>query len=234
LHERDLHTVCPKCLTRVSDQARFCHHCGTRLAPESLAADATEMACPACGGSHRLGNRQIGQFNAMECCRCAGLWLGNETFQQLSQRAESEAIPLDRLFGPSHARPAPPQATDQKKPAAWRYRKCPDCGEIMHRRNYAGASGVIVDFCKDHGVWFDADELPRILTWIRSGGLAKAKEQQTQEAAREQLRNRHSKDPSERGIVMGVSLGDSDDSPGTHRFGSFLEEIVVWLWGRRR
>ena len=47
--------------------------------------------------------------------------------------------------------------------------QCPDCGEIMHRRNYAGASGVIIDFCKNHGVWFDADELPRLLAWIRSG-----------------------------------------------------------------
>ena len=34
LHERDLNTVCPHCLALVSDQARFCHHCGGGLAPE--------------------------------------------------------------------------------------------------------------------------------------------------------------------------------------------------------
>ena len=32
-------------------------------------------------------------------------------------------------------------------------------------------SGVTIDRCKPHGVWFDADELPRILDWVRHGGL---------------------------------------------------------------
>ena len=38
LHERDLNTVCPHCLALVSDRARFCHHCGTGLAPNSMLA----------------------------------------------------------------------------------------------------------------------------------------------------------------------------------------------------
>jgi Zn-finger nucleic acid-binding protein len=233
LHERDLDTVCPKCLVRVSDRAKFCHHCGTRLAPELLAVDATALKCPACRESHPLGNRHLGEFNALECDRCAGLWLGNETFQRLSERAESEAVPLDRLFESPGAPRARPEATDQKKSIKWRYRKCPDCGEIMHRRNYAGASGVIVDFCKNHGVWFDADELPRLLAWIRSGGLAKAKQDQAERAAREEKWKQVGKGRSDRLPVMGVPLGDSDDVPVVNPLGSFLDEIVGWLRGRR-
>jgi Zn-finger nucleic acid-binding protein len=233
LHERDLHTVCPKCLVRVSDRAKFCHHCGTRLAAELLAVDVTALACPACRESHQLGNRRLGEFNALECDRCAGLWLGNDTFQQLSQRADSEAIALDRLFESPGARRPRPETTDQKKSIKWRYRKCPDCGQIMHRRNYAGASGVIVDFCKDHGVWFDADELPRVLAWIRSGGLAKAKQDQAERTVREEKWKQSAKGRSDRLPVIGVPLGDCNDVPAVNPMGSFLEEIVGWLCGRR-
>ena len=44
-----------------------------------------------------------------------------------------------------------------------------------NRRNYSGASGVIIDLCKTHGIWFDADELARILVWIRAGGVERPK-----------------------------------------------------------
>ena len=45
----------------------------------------------------------------------------------------------------------------------------------MNRRNYAGASGVIIDLCRTDGIWFDADELARILVWIRAGGVERPK-----------------------------------------------------------
>ncbi len=48
LHERDLHTLCPSCMTRVSDRARYCHHCATLLAPQPL-GEVTARSCPACG-----------------------------------------------------------------------------------------------------------------------------------------------------------------------------------------
>jgi Zn-finger nucleic acid-binding protein len=41
----------------------------------------------------------------------------------------------------------------------------------MNRNNFASSSGVIVDICKRHGIWFDAEELPRIIEFIRKGGL---------------------------------------------------------------
>jgi Zn-finger nucleic acid-binding protein len=50
------------------------------------------------------------------------------------------------------------------------YRKCPVCETVMNRRNFGKRSGVIVDTCREHGHWFDAHELDRILRWIRQGG----------------------------------------------------------------
>ncbi len=51
----------------------------------------------------------------------------------------------------------------------------------MNRQNYGGTSGVIIDMCKAHGTWLDADELNRILGWVRTGGLERSQRQQAQE-----------------------------------------------------
>jgi Zn-finger nucleic acid-binding protein len=183
LHERDLNTVCPHCLALVSDRARFCHHCGTGLAPELDAGGETDLTCPACGDERRLVSRQVGQeeLAILECGSCAGFWLGHEAFRLLIERAQRETLPEGTLlenprdvaarFGlPAGSVRSKPQATDSF------YRPCPLCGELMNRRNYGGTSGVIIDLCKGDGIWFDADELARILAWIRSGGVEKARE----------------------------------------------------------
>jgi len=233
LHERDLDTVCPKCLARVSDRARFCHHCGTGLVPELVAGDDTPLICPSCGDERHLTSRRIGAVTVLECDCCAGLWLGNEAFKQLTDRASSDAADVDRFFestGPRRATSSPP---DQPEREGWRYRNCVVCGKMMHRRNYGRRSGVIIDVCKDHGVWFDADELPRILAWVRSGGLAEANQQRAAQAARDERWKRISKGRPERGPVMGVPLGEPDGFPDHRPMGGFLEEIVEWFFGLR-
>ncbi len=44
----------------------------------------------------------------------------------------------------------------------------------MLPRNYARKSGVVVDVCLPHGVWFDATELEQIIIFVQSGGLDRA------------------------------------------------------------
>lgn len=60
----------------------------------------------------------------------------------------------------------------------------------MNRMNFARCSGVIVDVCKNHGTWFDREELSRIIQFIRGGGMnaARAKEKLALAEEREQLR----------------------------------------------
>ena len=69
--------------------------------------------------------------------------------------------------------------------AADSYVPCPDCKQLMNRSNFARSSGVIIDLCKQHGVWFDADELPRIIEFIDKGGLERAREKQKIELEQE-------------------------------------------------
>ena len=186
LHERDLNTVCPNCLARVSDRARFCHHCGTGLVPELDAGQETDLHCPSCPGEHRLVSRRLGreQVTVLECGRCGGLWLGHEAFQQLVERALHEELP----FGTQAPPPAGSAGKGLEQHRRGRfYRPCVVCGKLMNRFNYGRVSGVIIDACKDHGIWFEAEALSRILDWIHKGGAevtARAEEHVRQEEAR--------------------------------------------------
>ena len=40
----------------------------------------------------------------------------------------------------------------------------------MNRKLHGKRSGVIADYCRDHGLWLDAGELRQLLEWSRAGG----------------------------------------------------------------
>ena len=39
----------------------------------------------------------------------------------------------------------------------------------MNRKNFGTKSGVIIDACSEHGLWFDDSELDLVLSWIQAG-----------------------------------------------------------------
>jgi Zn-finger nucleic acid-binding protein len=197
LHERDLHTLCPACMARVSDRARYCHHCATPLLPQPL-GPGTRFPCPACGNGTALNSRRLGsqEIPILECQRCAGLWLGREAFGVVLDRARRDGLAADDR-APSHPVPGEPQSGAL-------YRPCPICGVLMHRRNYGRRSGVIVDSCASHGLWFDARELDRLLRWVRRGGeTATARRQSEEERQLERQRRLHRETTSGTGPLEG-------------------------------
>ena len=172
LHERDLDTLCPGCGARISNSARYCHACSLPIAPEAQIGEITETACPVCDEPWHLTSRRIGRerLALLECGRCAGLWLGSEVFKQLEEKALLRA-PVDTTGPAGPASPGPPlRPVDSPRT----YRPCPVCGKLMHRRNFGRKSGVILDTCAAHGLWFDPGELETVLTWIREGGSKRA------------------------------------------------------------
>jgi Zn-finger nucleic acid-binding protein len=60
----------------------------------------------------------------------------------------------------------------------------------MNRSNFARTSGVIMDICKSHGVWFDADELPAIVEFIQKGGMELTRKKELAEIKDERSRLR--------------------------------------------
>lgn len=179
LGESERNTLCPVCAARIGDHQRFCHGCGTRIAPEAVAGGRTEFFCPSCRPERRLSSRQIPDATSalamLECGSCAGVWLGHPTFDALQERARREVVPEPLAAAPR------PEAGRPRSPEKVTYRPCPVCRKLMVRRAFAGSSGVVLDLCGTHGLWFDASELEATLVWIRGGGLSRVEERLAEE-----------------------------------------------------
>ncbi|MFI5350770.1 MAG: zf-TFIIB domain-containing protein [Elusimicrobiota bacterium] len=172
---------CPWCFEWTDASAKGCSRCGSTA--EAPAANAGPLSCPSCRGAGRLSTRALGGARLSGCMTCGGVWADAESFKRLCEDRSTQTAYLGKgsVVGPP--KPSDPTAH------AIVYRPCPVCGDLMNRFNFAGCSGVILDVCKPHGVWFDADELRRIVEFIRGGGLdvARGLERQSLEDERRRL-----------------------------------------------
>lgn len=159
--------------------SKFCGHCGAIAAPVEVSLDDKSSDCPRC--SSDLEKLQIAETQLLGCGRCDGLWISGTIFEDICSDAEKRSAVLG-FFDKREKR----LQTFTKV----NYVPCPECRQLMNRSNFARASGVIVDICKQHGVWFDADELPTIIGFIQKGGmeLARQREKNELDEARNKLR----------------------------------------------
>jgi len=158
---------CPSCLGLMFLGSKFCGHCGAAAADAQLLDDKDPGDCPRC--KVKLQSLKIGTANMRECERCGGFWTSVETFEHLCDDKEQQSAVLSYTSD---------QNRELSTATPVNYVPCPDCKQLMNRSNFARISGVIIDLCKDHGVWFDADELPKIISFIDEGGLKRSREKE--------------------------------------------------------
>ncbi|HRT08917.1 MAG TPA: zf-TFIIB domain-containing protein [Candidatus Paceibacterota bacterium] len=170
--------ACPACFGTMFLGARYCSHCGARM--DRAEAGESPHSCPRC--KQRLKVVSFGNVQLAECPRCEGIWADTLSLEQICADREQQSAVLGaaKVALPSESRPMEPV----------RYVPCPVCHKLMNRVNFARCSNVIVDVCKNHGTWFDRDELRRIIEFIRSGGLeaVRSRELAELEERRRQLR----------------------------------------------
>ncbi len=156
-----LSLICPECFARNAEASRFCTACGVAFAPEPIPMEGRELPCPAC--ETRMPPSQVAGIAVNECPGCHGLWVAGDHFDALVQRAvrtREQRSPGD----------APPRTTGGNPVRQeLRYRRCPECDQFMLRTNYRRSSGIILDECRSHGTWLDADELEQVAGFILSG-----------------------------------------------------------------
>ena len=170
-------TACPSCFAPMFQGAKHCSRCGAGAA--RLAVDRAPRNCPECRGG--LDALAVGAVTLDECRACGGVWLDTPSFDRICREREQQAVVLQATL-PSPK--APPAAGPQ------RYWPCPECGRLMNRQNFARVSGVVLDVCRGHGVWFNHGELTRIVEFIREGGLGRAREREKTELQEERERLR--------------------------------------------
>lgn len=200
---------CPGCLAMVDDCLRACPHCGVPIATVRCATcfhmnPPSAALCIGCGDE--LGLEPLGEPDVLRCpdCKlpfqlfaggpgklhdcgaCGGQLVDHALLKDLLEQRE--------LYGKTAPR-RPPRHNPMELPV--RYVPCPGCGQMMTRRNFGGSSGVIVDVCQEHGVWFDRGELPRVLAFVEAGGLELARRRQ-EDAARAAARSQRVADIEKR------------------------------------
>ena len=157
--------TCPSCFAPMFKGSRFCPKCGAE-AVRTVVADETPRSCPRC--REALAALQLGAVRASECAECGGLWLAPAVLQALCDDREQHNAIVAALAAHAARRTTPADVVT--------YIPCPVCPRLMNRTNFAHVSGVIVDVCRDHGVWLDRGELERIIQFVEAGGMAKERE----------------------------------------------------------
>jgi len=190
---------CPHCFTLHFTGSRFCARCGKELELEPL-LDATDAPCPRCDKPLSVfgGGLSEAALDALhECTGCGGVFVSQKTLDAIIARESPGPKAPDAVGGiGAHPHVAPhvpaPPASSVRAADVVRYVKCPLCHVMMNRHNFGRHSGVIVDVCKVHGVWFDKGELTQAIEFVARGGLEESR-QRAEVEAKDDLRKEAAK-----------------------------------------
>jgi len=94
-----------------------------------------------------------------------------------------------------------------------RYIQCPECGKFMNRVNFGYRSGVVMDQCRQHGVWMDNGELIHLMEWKKAGGQLLDEQQKTQRFMEEQRKARAASAKSAGAVSISFD-SRMEDAPG--------------------
>ncbi|MET0793006.1 MAG: zf-TFIIB domain-containing protein, partial [Polyangiaceae bacterium] len=198
-----------RCFQMNMTHAHHCSGCGAEL---GLIVESTlrESQCSDCHTPLEAIREPAGTL--LNCKKCGGQFVEHALLRSLLEQHELTG----QAFPDAPYQKPPPKEQLQRV----HYRPCSACQQMMNRKNFGGASGVIVDVCARHGTWFDAGELPQVLEFVRSGGLVR-------ERAREQARKREAREHETAGAVAEPlafdSLARSDD------YGSFAKDLLAFV-----
>lgn len=201
--------------------AHHCSGCGVELG--LIVESALQGSqCSDCHSPLEMIAERAGSL--LNCRKCGGQFVEHALLRDLLESHEQTAQAFPD---------APYQRPAKTNIERVHYRPCAVCQQRMNRKNFGGASGVIVDVCARHGTWFDAGELPQVLAFVKSGGLVRerAREQERQRQARAHEREMAGTSAQASSLAFD-SLAQSADQ------GSFakdlLEFVVEVLTGHHR
>lgn len=172
---------CPHCFDITSANGNFCIHCAKPVKGlVSVGKVLEDRLCPRCEVPMR--GMSMGDFSVVQCAECSGVFVPHETFEMMQETRDAAIFSTHGIA----------RATVETEEVV-KYVRCPVCLKMMNRTNFARISGVIIDSCRDHGIWFDPGEVEKIMAFVARGGLQKAKavemERYKQEDALRRIRN---------------------------------------------
>ncbi|HXE59861.1 MAG TPA: zinc ribbon domain-containing protein [Gemmatimonadaceae bacterium] len=182
--------ACPACMGSMLVGSQFCPHCGAKSVDPTAASGAV-LHCPGCDGD--MPAVQVGTTTMHQCAKCGSSWLSPDAFFALC--ADKDARGQIAV-----ATGCIPGTATIAQPSKVRYVNCPECHKVMNRVNFAHSSGIIIDVCKKHGVWFEKDELHGVLDFVAKGGMQQQRQHDDAQRALEQ----HALGFSDPGLLAGT------------------------------
>jgi Zn-finger nucleic acid-binding protein len=205
---------CSSCFGTIFEGSQFCPLCGKKAVASNIVDGEKLGKCPRCDINLKL--IEVNEIRFAECEKCEGIWSEIETFEIICANRENQSAVLKKFDKILH----------HPKLQPIKYVPCPDCKNLMNRSNFAKISGIIIDSCKEHGVWFDANELPSIIEFIRKGGMeySRQKEKASLEAERERLRAEQFKSSVDR--FKHESRSDIPNSKTSYAVREFIDFLL--------
>jgi Zn-finger nucleic acid-binding protein len=215
-------TNCKNCGAALPPDSLICSYCKTRHDADlhgihryTTTAPETERICPRCQTPMKTIDLKIeGKFLIERCDTCLGMFFDPGELEALLDKSVTNVYYVDRQ-----------RLEDLKKARRHSefplgYIKCPVCRKFMNRLNFGSLSGVIVDKCRDHGIWLDGGELRHLMEWTKAGGqihhqkrtIEKEKIEIQQEKEKLRLQNLGMNAPEGIGASQWGSQGDNDYS----------------------
>ena len=173
---------CCSCSAPLPSDTSRCRYCGTRNDMDfaatgrfAVSREESNRQCPHC--QVRLQTIRLtpdGAFVIERCDTCFGLFFDPGELQAFLQTAVAQAYEINfkEIVNINLER--------ANKARQFRYIKCPECGKIMNRINFGYRSGVVMDQCRQHGVWLDNGELIHLMEWKKAGGQLLDEKKKTQ------------------------------------------------------
>jgi len=158
--------LCPGCGNEVQNPQK-CPVCGAGRAPKASNLKKLSKGrgkCPRCNVF--LAEQDWEGVVTYSCPTCRGTFFAERGLEDVLNKLRATCDPMDVQSVMKEFK----DRFTRKLPEAIRYKKCPVCDTVMTRRNYATVSGVIVDFCGDHGTWVDEAQFAALAEFISRGG----------------------------------------------------------------
>ena len=163
---------CSNCKAPLPPGSLLCAYCGNRNDVDlkgihyyTTHDNDSPRTCPRCNIKLKsLDLKLNGRFLLDRCDQCMGLFFDPGELEALLVATIINVVVIDR----SGLEAINEQRDPNQYPIA--YIKCPVCSQLMNRVNFGAKSGVIVDRCKQHGVWLDGGELHQLFEWMKLGG----------------------------------------------------------------
>ena len=163
---------CSSCSAPLPANTNRCLYCGTRNDVDlqgrhayTVVQNPTDRLCPHCEKPLQTINlNPDAAFLIERCPDCFGLFFEPGEVESLLDNSVTHVfdINLQQLDNINKDRY---QAKNVVK-----YIKCPICRTFMNRSVFGHRSGVIIDRCKNHGIWLDSGEITHLLEWKKAGG----------------------------------------------------------------